>query len=1083
VKKLKTLLLGTVAVITIAGVHTAKAGDLPVKAQPPATPAAYAWTGWYVGVTGGLAHGQYDTTSSFVSGISTPTVADPATLNAAGRQAIKQTGFATGIEGGYNWQAGNWVLGLEGDLQALHLQKASNSNSVAVPFTTMFGPAAFTFSSYGNADWLLTARPRIGYVTPNHWLVYATGGLAVTQLQTDFVYSNELLNFNFPSFESGRVNTLKAGYVAGAGIEAPLTGRLSLKAEYLHVGFGNTAGQMTGNSGLESFSPAPVFSHSSDLKADIVRAGLNYRFGDAGAASLDTPITALKSPPWQDPRSILSDWNVETGARVWFSTGREQEGPLLGTSLPPSLVSFLTYSSLGAVSEETFARADHASGFFVKGNLGAGGINGGHLNDEDFPAFLTYSNTLSSASGHLGYATIDAGYSFLKTPDARLGAFVGYNYYAQGLNTFGSRQLAGDSASTGATGDPNFLGITKYTNLNSLRVGLSSQFMLNDRLRFTGDFAYLPSVSYSGVDDHLERQFLLPGATNTGNGVMLEAVLDYYITHNWSVGAGLRYWAWNAGLSASPFEFLANPASGGFQPEGHSVERYGVFLQASYRFGDDAPSESTLAVKAPTPASAPMNWSGVYVGGHFGGGFSNDRWSDPFGSTVGPSVPGFTGTNVAGFGDAIRATGALGGGQIGANWQTGAWVFGAQADLSATNITGQSSCFTGLGGVLCGRSIDTIGSFTGRVGYAWDRSLAYVKGGAAWTDTTYRVLGNTDSLTLGVGSTNLNTMGWTAGLGIEYALTNHWTTFAEYDHIGLPATNVALPNVAVIGTAPIAVTQSVDLFKVGMNYKFDGTATELTVKAPSLSPAPVSGWTGFYAGAELGAKWATSTWTTTSIVSTAMQNTPFPLDETSPQSFDFSGIRSGAYLGHNWQFAPQWVGGIELDWAYADTNTAAIGIPGCADTAGLCAAGFNTANDLATVKLGWDASARARMGYLLSPALLIYGTGGVAWQKIETSASCQFSTIDAVCFGSGNEFVTVPNSTIRTGWTIGGGVETKISENLIARAEYRYSDFGTLNDIQANLNAASAASPTNIAYQLKLHTQIATMGIAYQFGH
>ena len=1079
-KKLKTLLLGTVAAVAIAGVHDARAGDLPVKAAPPATPAAYAWSGWYVGVTAGFAHGQYDTASSFVSGVSTPTVADAATLNAAGRQALKQTGFATGIEGGYNWQAGNWVLGLEGDLQAIHLQKASTSNSVAVPFTTVFGPAAFTLASYGNADWLLTARPRIGYVTPNHWLVYATGGLAVTQLQSDFSFFNDLLAINFPSFESGRVNTLKAGYVAGAGIEAPLTRSLSLKAEYLHVGLGNTAGQMTGNSGLESFPPAPVFSHSSDLKADIVRAGLNYRFGDAGAASLDTPITALKSPAWHGPRSILSDWDVETGARVWFSSGREQEGPLLG---PPVLLSFLTWGSLGAVSEETFARADHANGFFVKGNLGAGGINGGRMNDEDFPALLTYSNTLASVAGHLGYATIDAGYNFLKTADARLGAFVGYNYYAQGLNAFGGRQLAGDLTATGATGDPNILGITEYTHLNSLRVGLSSQFMLNDRLRFTGDFAYLPSVNFSALDDHLIRQLVLPSATNTGNGVMLEAVLDYYITHNWSVGAGLRYRAWNAGFGVERFGFVAVPSSDVFELLGHRVERYGVFLQSSYRWGDPTPSESTLAAKAPTPASAPMNWSGAYIGGHFGGGFSNDRWSDPFGTTVGPSVPGlFTGTNVAGFGDAIRATGALGGGQIGANWQTGAWVLGVQADLSATNITGENSCFTGLGGVLCGRSINALGSLTGRVGYAWDRSLAYVKGGTAWASTTYSVLGNTGALGLGFGSTSLIALGWTAGVGIEYALTNHWTTFAEYDHIGLPATNVPFPTVAVIGAAPIAVTQSVDLFKLGMNYNFTGTATDLAVKAPSLPPAPVSGWTGFYAGAEFGAKWAASTWTTTSIISASIQNTPFALDETSPQNFDFSGIRSGVYLGHVWQFAPRWVGGIELDWAYADTGTAAVGIPGCADAAGVCVAGFSIANDIATVKLGWDASARARMGYLLSPALLIYGTGGVAWQRIETSAGCQFSPIDAVCFGPGTASATVSNSAIRTGWTVGGGVETKISENLIARAEYRYADFGTLNAIQANLNTADAFSPTNIAYQLKLHTQIATAGIAYKFG-
>lgn len=124
-------------------------------------------------------------------------------------------------------------------------------------------------------------------------------------------------------------------------------------------------------------------------------------------------------------------------------------------------------------------------------------------------------------------------------------------------------------------------------------------------------------------------------------------------------------------------------------------------------------------------------------------------------------------------------------------------------------------------GVLCGRTINAIGTLTGRVGYAWDRSLAYVKGGGAWTDTTYSVFGNTDALALGSGSTTLTTSGWTIGAGVEYAITDHWTTFAEYDHIGLPSVAVSFPTVAIINVSSIAVKQSADLFKLGVNYKFD----------------------------------------------------------------------------------------------------------------------------------------------------------------------------------------------------------------------------------------------------------------------
>jgi outer membrane immunogenic protein len=257
-------------------------------------------------------------------------------------------------------------------------------------------------------------------------------------------------------------------------------------------------------------------------------------------------------------------------------------------------------------------------------------------------------------------------------------------------------------------------------------------------------------------------------------------------------------------------------------------------------------------------------------------------------------------------------------------------------------------------------------------------------------------------------------------------------------------------------------------------------AADMAVKAPPpVVPVPDS-WTGFYVGAELGGEWARGKWTTTSI---DQRGTLFPLDATSPRNIDPSSFRGGLYLGYNWQFAPQWVGGIEFDWADANKRATTVGVPGCS-SANSCNPfpGESSQGDAASVKLGWDASVRARLGYLVSPGLLLYGTGGVAWQSVGTSATCQFSDPDPICFvADGAPFATVSNSTTRTGWTIGGGVETKISPNWILRGEYRYSDFGTFST-QANLNTADGFRPTNIAYQLKLTTQIATIGIAYKFG-
>jgi opacity protein-like surface antigen len=136
-------------------------------------------------------------------------------------------------------------------------------------------------------------------------------------------------------------------------------------------------------------------------------------------------------------------------------------------------------------------------------------------------------------------------------------------------------------------------------------------------------------------------------------------------------------------------------------------------------------------------------------------------------------------------------------------------------------MRGENTCFSGLGGSNCQHAISALGAITGRVGFAWDRSLAYAKGGGAWTDTSYSLSGNTGALTLGTGGTTLDRWGWTAGGGIEYALTNHWTALAEYDHVGVPSATVPFPSVAVINTHPISVKQSVNLFKLGVNYKFE----------------------------------------------------------------------------------------------------------------------------------------------------------------------------------------------------------------------------------------------------------------------
>jgi len=211
--------------------------------------------------------------------------------------------------------------------------------------------------------------------------------------------------------------------------------------------------------------------------------------------------------------------------------------------------------------------------------------------------------------------------------------------------------------------------------------------------------------------------------------------------------------------------------------------------------------------KAPTITPSYYNWSGFYVGGHVGGAWADKNWTQTF--------PGaFTG-NASSF----SADGFIGGGQIGYNWQTGALVFGIEADASKSGQSGSGA--QTVPGWTSSTDINWIGTVTGRVGYAWDRVMVYGKGGFAWADEDH-------SQSLGgvlVSSTNASHTGWTLGLGLEYAITNNWSAKIEYNYIDLGARNVGFANVAPAPGARAVdgfdIDQTMHVVKFGVNYRFD----------------------------------------------------------------------------------------------------------------------------------------------------------------------------------------------------------------------------------------------------------------------
>ncbi len=165
--------------------------------------------------------------------------------------------------------------------------------------------------------------------------------------------------------------------------------------------------------------------------------------------------------------------------------------------------------------------------------------------------------------------------------------------------------------------------------------------------------------------------------------------------------------------------------------------------------------------KAPPPAAPIFTWTGFYLGFNIGG-----KWADVEHTVTGPATT-FTFSR-------DTTDSFIGGGQLGYNWQTGAWVFGIEGDIDAQDFSRSRVVGTTIGPFLAGDEFSVESrwqaSLRGRIGYAaWERTLLYVTGGVAWTN----VKGTASFVGAGTLSNDTTLTGGTVGAGLEYALTNN----------------------------------------------------------------------------------------------------------------------------------------------------------------------------------------------------------------------------------------------------------------------------------------------------------------------
>ncbi|NEW94987.1 outer membrane beta-barrel protein [Rhodopseudomonas sp. BR0M22] len=394
-----------------------------------------------------------------------------------------------------------------------------------------------------------------------------------------------------------------------------------------------------------------------------------------------------------------------------------------------------------------------------------------------------------------------------------------------------------------------------------------------------------------------------------------------------------------------------------------------------------------LAVKAPylkAPAAAVYDWTGFYIGANVGVGIGRDLVTHDY--PGGGSLNSFY----------QQPQGAIGGGQIGYNWQIGSMfgpmLIGVEADIQGSGMSdGYTSLAAGNGAnVGYNQKLDWFGTVRGRVGLVRGPVVSYFTGGyaAGSFKTTVTQPGVFSFESSGTRS------GWVVGSGVEAALGGNWTGKIEYLYLDLGN------RTDLFGTQSLRTEARESIFRVGLNYRIGGNGMYVT--------PPPANWAGLYIGGNFGG--ATARNRTTSI---GPWNEAFNLAP--------DGFTGGGQIGYNFQ-AANWVFGAEADFqgsTQKDQRTAVLGPTAFYDA-----------------KMPWFGTVRGRIGYSIGDTLL-YGTAGYAYGNLKTNI---LSTAGSFSY----------NKT-KGGWAAGAGIETPfqlfglLGPNWTTKTEYLYVDLGSVD--------------------------------------
>jgi outer membrane immunogenic protein len=265
-------------------------------------------------------------------------------------------------------------------------------------------------------------------------------------------------------------------------------------------------------------------------------------------------------------------------------------------------------------------------------------------------------------------------------------------------------------------------------------------------------------------------------------------------------------------------------------------------------------------------------------------------------------------------------------------------------------------------------------------------------------------------------------------------------------------------------------------------------AADMPLKAPPPAPAPVYSWTGWYIGGNIGGGWGDRNLVVSpndpiaSSFITQVSNNGGNFN--SAPSSNNSGVIGGLQLGYNWQFNRNWLVGLETDFNWADVKGSTLTTTGGA---------FSQA-EFFDEWLKWFGTVRGRLGYLATDNLLAFVTGGLAYGRVERTATD--SNVGSIGIGqaqgaTGFSFLCATAATCFTGtttntavgWTIGGGLEYALWGNLTIKGEYLYVSLpgqSVTMAATAVLNPGNTPSTFNVGSG-NANFNIARVGLNYRF--